>query len=283
MFHPLFYTHLHSHACSHTHTHTHTHVKEHILKYTCTCACACACTRKYNLHSHTYAYITCTHTHTHTQVTAVEEIISKVSDAMVLVTSEIHRYTGYKRTGFVYQAASSLQWAIYYMVKQHLETVRYKCVPPWIQGLVRQDLSTLLWHVTQHTCIVYRMECSCWPSLFHGSPSSLDPVCSTLCSNCYNCLLARHVILHDFFMTRAMHGTWFLGLGLIYSLIHWTSRNAFPTLGWCDMVSRNRAPRVCREPSSSEPLVLGRACFGSCTGQIHNTACSTAHVRWYPL
>ena len=42
------------------------------------------------------------------------------------------------------------------------------------------------------------VECSCWPFLCHCSASSLDPVCSTLCSHCHNCLLARHVILHDF-------------------------------------------------------------------------------------
>ena len=45
------------------------------------------------------------------------------------------------------------------------------------------------------------------------------------------------------------------------------------------MLSRNRAPRVCREPNSSKPAVLGRARFASCTGQIHETACSTAHAR----
>ena len=40
---------------------------------------------------------------------------------------------------------------------------------------------------------------------------------------------------------------------------------------------------MCREPSSSEPAVLDRACFASCTGQIHDTACSTARVCLYPV
>ena len=48
------------------------------------------------------------------------------------------------------------------------------------------------------------------------------------------------------------------------------------------MLFRKRATWVCREPSSNEPAVLGRARFASCAVQIHNTACSTAHVRLYP-
>ena len=54
---------------------------------------------------------------------------------------------------------------------------------------------------TVHVYLVYlvsRVERSCWPPLFHCSPPSLDPVYSTLCSNCHNCLLARHMILHNF-------------------------------------------------------------------------------------
>ena len=39
---------------------------------------------------------------------------------------------------------------------------------------------------------------------------------------------------------------------------------------------------MCREPSSSERTVLGRARFALCTGQINDTACFTAHVRLYP-
>ena len=45
---------------------------------------------------------------------------------------------------------------------------------------------------------MYQVERSCWPSLCHCSPPSLDPVRSTLCSNCHNCWLARHVILRNF-------------------------------------------------------------------------------------
>ena len=48
------------------------------------------------------------------------------------------------------------------------------------------------------------------------------------------------------------------------------------------LFSRSTAPRVCREPSSSEPTVLGRTSFASCTGRIHDAARSTAHVRLYP-
>ena len=40
---------------------------------------------------------------------------------------------------------------------------------------------------------VYPVERSFWPSLCHCSPPSLDPVCSTLCSNCHNSLHPRHV------------------------------------------------------------------------------------------
>ena len=44
-------------------------------------------------------------------------------------------------------------------------------------------------------------------------PPSLDPVCSTLCSNCHNCLLARQVILQDFLwhMQCMVHGSQALG------------------------------------------------------------------------
>ena len=45
---------------------------------------------------------------------------------------------------------------------------------------------------------MYQVKPSCWPSLYHSSAPSLDPVCSILCSNCHNNLLARQVILHYF-------------------------------------------------------------------------------------
>ena len=78
-----------------------------------------------------------------------------------------------------------------------------------------------------HVCIrwnVFRVEHSCWPSLCHCSPPSLDPGCSTLCSNCHNCLLARHVILHDFLymvlgpVRTSSHPTiWLRKVGLLSS------------------------------------------------------------------
>ena len=147
-------------------------------------------------------------------------------------------------------------------------------------------------------CIVYRVERGYSPSLCHCSPPSLDPVCSTLCSNCCNCLLAKHVILHDFLwhVQCMVYGSWALG---------WFNPLFFEPVGtsphpaiwlrkvgllssqsepWVDATcSQNRAPRVCREPRSSEPPVLSRARFASCTGQIHNTACSTEHVLLHPV
>ena len=64
---------------------------------------------------------------------------------------------GINQLGSLNQAAWSLQWTIYYTVKQHLETMLYK--PLCHHGLrsLHQDLSTLLWHVAQHMCIVYRV------------------------------------------------------------------------------------------------------------------------------
>ena len=82
-------------------------------------------------------------------------------------------------------------------------------VPPGILGLVHQDLSTLLSHVAQR--MLYWVEHSCWPSLFHCSPPSFDPVCNTLC---HYCLLARHAILHGFYDTHNA-GYMVLGLGWI--------------------------------------------------------------------
>ena len=86
-------------------------------------------------------------------------------------------------------------------MKQHLKTVL--CKPLCHRGF---KVSCAVYHV-------YRVECGCWPSLCHCSPPSLDPVCSTLCSNCHNCLLARHVILHDFLwhVQCVVHGSRALG------------------------------------------------------------------------
>ena len=49
-----------------------------------------------------------------------------------------------------------------------------------------------------------------------------------------------------------------------------------------DLLSSQSEPWV-MEPSSSEPPVLSRARFASCTGQIHDTACSTEHVLLHPV
>ena len=96
------------------------------------------------------------------------------------------------------QTAWSLQRAIYYTMKLDLETVLYK--PLCHCGF-------------KASCAVYRVEHGYSPSLCHCSPPSLDPVCSTLCSNCCNCLLARHVILHDFLwhVQCMVHGSQALG------------------------------------------------------------------------
>ena len=83
---------------------------------------------------------------------------------------------------------------------------------------MKQDLETLLYkplchHGFKASCAVYRVERGYSPSLCHCSHPSLDPVCSTLCSNCCNCLLARHVILHDFLwhVQCMVHGSRALG------------------------------------------------------------------------
>ena len=85
---------------------------------------------------------------------------------------------------------------------------------------MKQDLETVLYKPLCHrgfkvSCAVpcVRMEGGYSPSLCHCSPLSLDPVCSTLCSNCCNCLLAMHVILHNFLwhMQCTVHGSQALG------------------------------------------------------------------------
>ena len=108
------------------------------------------------------------------------------------------------------------------MVKQHLETVLYKPVccrrfKVWCARTYPHSYDML--RMRNARCIVYRVERSCWPSLCHCSPPSLDPGCSTLCSNCHNCFLASHVILHDFLYVQCIvHGSrafgWFNPLSL---------------------------------------------------------------------
>ena len=151
---------------------------------------------------------------------------------------------------------------------------------------MKQDLETMLYKPLCHhgfkvLCAMYCVSGGAWllTLSLHCSPPSLDPVCSSLCSNCHNCLLARHVILHDFLwhVQCMVHGSRALGWfnKLFFEPIG-TSPN--PAIDWV-----NRAPQVCREPSSSEPPVLSKARFASCTGQVHDTACSTEHVLLHPV
>ena len=132
---------------------------------------------------------------------------------------KIHGYTGCKRTGCVKPGNVKLAMGHLLHGQADLETVLYK--PLCHHGLrspapgpihcVYDMLRNARVHrertcVSGGACIGW----SCWPgwpSLCHCSPPSLNPV--------HNCLLTKHVILHDFFMTCAMHGTWFSGLRLI--------------------------------------------------------------------
>ena len=114
------------------------------------------------------------------------------------------------------------------------------------------------------------VECSCWPSLCHCSPPSLDPVCSTLCSNCHNYLLVRQVILHNFVwhVQCMVHDSWAFGwinplffepVGTSPHPTIWLTKVGL--LSRYGMVSWNRAPRVCREGSSNKPPALSWARF----------------------
>ena len=80
-------------------------------------------------------------------------------------------------------------------------------------GPIHTLMTSCATHVYRLERVVYPVEHSCWPSLCHCSPPSLDPVCSTLCSNCHNCLLERHVILHYFIwhVQCMVHGSRALG------------------------------------------------------------------------
>ena len=183
----------------------------------------------------------------------------------------------------------------------HCEAAPWNCalqtsVPLWIQGL-RARTGTHSYHMLRNAggsggATGGRVECSCWPSLCHCSPPSLDPVCSTLCSNCHNYLLVRQVILHNFVwhVQCMVHDSWAFGwfnplffepVGTSPHPTIWLTKVGL--LSRYGMVSRNRAPQVCREGSSNEPPVLSWARFASCTGQIHDTDCSTTHVRLYPV
>ena len=85
----------------------------------------------------------------------------------------------------------ALQWAIYYTMKQHLETMLYKpvCHCGFKVSCARTyphsyDILRNRWSIAAGTAIVV--------------PLHLTQFVSTLCSNCHNRLLARHAILQDF-------------------------------------------------------------------------------------
>ena len=141
------------------------------------------------------------------------------------------------------QTAWSLQWAIYYMVKQHLETVL--CKPLCHCGF-------------KVSCAVHRVSGGAWLltlSLPLQSPltPSLDQVCSTLCSNCCNCLLARHVILMIFYDTC---NAWYMVLwpwvDLIRSSFNQSERLPTPPFDWGKLVYSvaNQNPRLMRRALS---------------------------------
>ena len=103
------------------------------------------------------------------------------------------------------QVAWSLQWTIYYMVKQHLETMLYK--PLCHCGF---KVSCAVYHVSGGTWLLALslplQSPFTWPSLQY-------PLFKL--SQLFACK-ARDSTW--FFMTRAMRGTWFSGLGLINPL-----------------------------------------------------------------
>ena len=111
---------------------------------------------------------------------------------------KIHGFTGCKRTGFVKPDSVKLARAIYYTMKQDLETVLYK--PLCHRGF-------------KASCAVYRVERGYSPSLCHcSSPftwSSLQyPLFKLL-----QLLACTHVILHDFLwhVQYMVHGSQALG------------------------------------------------------------------------
>ena len=123
------------------------------------------------------------------------ELLTPCAPAAVMsaILSRFSLSLGPKYTGIpgVYAQGSwnqttwSLQRAIYYTMKQDLK-------PCFTNPCATVDSRP------RALCNMYRVERGYSPSLWHCSPPSHDPVCSTLCSNCCNCLLAKHLILHDF-------------------------------------------------------------------------------------
>ena len=162
-------------------------------------------------------------------------------------------------------------------MKQDLETVLYKTpVPPCIQGLV---------------CHV---PCIGWSVAVDPLSATAAPIHLTQFAVPFVQIVTTACKAHD---STRLCNAWYMVLGPWVHLINcslnqserlpnppltegsWFTQYPIRTLGWCHMLSRNRTPRACRETSSSEPPVLSKARFASCTGQIHDTACSTAHVK----
>ena len=86
-------------------------------------------------------------------------------------------------------------------------------MPPWIQGRMHHSLMACC---ATHMYRVYQVECSCWPSLCHCSPPSLDPVCSTLV---------------QIVITVCLQGTW------LYTIFYDTCNAWYIVLGpWVDLV-----------------------------------------------
>ena len=157
-------------------------------------------------------------------------------------------------------------------------------VPPWIQGLMR--------HVSGWSVAVDPLSATAVPLHLTQFAVPFVQIVATVClqSMWFYTIFLRHMrcMVHG---SRALGWLNLLFFGPVVTSPHpaiWLRKIGFTqqpirTLGWCDMLSQNRAPRVCREPSSSKPLVLSRARFASCTGQIHDTACSTEHVLLHPV
>ena len=204
---------------------------------------------------------------------------------------KIHGYTACKRTRFV--EPDSVKLAMGHLL--HGEAAPWNRalqtpVPSWIQDLVRRVLGGA-WLFTLSLQLQSPFT---WPSLQY-------PLFTLL--QLFACKARDST---RFFMTRAMHGTWFSALGWFNPLFFEPVRTSPHPAIWLRQVgllSSQSEPwvdatcylkiehpgcaenqvRVCREPSSSEPLVLSRARFASCTGQIHDTACSAEHVLLHPV
>ena len=90
---------------------------------------------------------------------------------------------GVSARGALNQAARSLQWAT---LKPCFTN---PCATMDSRSPAPGPIHTLMTCCAMHVWIVnrvYQVEHSCWPSPCHSSPPLLDPVCSTLFSNCHN-------------------------------------------------------------------------------------------------